>query len=163
MSLTSGQGVRAIVSNVLTYTGTNDIPPCKVQVSFFGPDGSLIENSTTLPLKAGESTSVAASNPTKLVRATVSIEATSPANACALRTTLEVFDVRTGTTFAAVPSENISSNNECSVSVAQPLHTARRNVTTRSVPASGASPSLHPGPKRTSSPVLASTPPAAPK
>lgn len=164
MSLTSGQGVRAVVSNVLLSTGVADLAPCNVQVSFFGADGSLIEKTTTVQLKAGELTSVPASNPPKLVRAAVSIDAASPPNACALRTTLEVFDVQTGTTFVVVPSENIDSNNECNVSVvAQPLRAARRNVSARGTAAPGASSSLHAAPRRTSSPVLASTPPAPPR
>ena len=46
LSITKDQGVRAIVSNV-------GAAPCPVQVSFFGTDGSLIGNATTVQLKAG--------------------------------------------------------------------------------------------------------------
>jgi hypothetical protein len=73
MSLVEGQGVRAIVSNVLALANGTHHAPCQVQVSFFGADGSLIGKATTVLLKAGESTSVPASNPSKLVRSIVSI------------------------------------------------------------------------------------------
>jgi hypothetical protein len=73
MSLVEGQGVRAIVSNVLALANGTHLAPCQVQVSFFGADGSLIGKATTVLLKAGESTSVPASNPSKLVRSIVSI------------------------------------------------------------------------------------------
>src|ERR1700676_5278905 len=67
MSLTSGQGARAIVSNVLAPANGTQLAPCQVQVSFFGADGSLIGKATTMQLKAGESISVPTSNPSNLV------------------------------------------------------------------------------------------------
>jgi hypothetical protein len=55
-----------------------------VQVSFFGGDGSLIGQTTTVELKAGESTSVPASNPSRLVRAIVTMgEGVDLAKVCA--------------------------------------------------------------------------------
>ena len=72
VSVTNGQGVRAIISNVLAPANGAHLAPCQVQVSFFGADGSLIGNATTVQLKPGESTSVPASHPSKLVRAVVS-------------------------------------------------------------------------------------------
>ena len=63
MSLTKDQGMRAIVSNVLAPANGTHLAPCQVQVRFFGADGSLIGDATTVQLKAGESTSVSASNP----------------------------------------------------------------------------------------------------
>jgi hypothetical protein len=113
MSLSSGQGARAIVSNVLAPANGSQFAPCQVQVSFFGADGSLIGKATAAQLKAGESISVPAQNPSKLVRAAVSIgDVVDPAKVCALRTSVEIFDVQTGTTLVSVPS----SNSECSVS-----------------------------------------------
>ena len=126
MSLTKDQSARAIISNVLVPANGADLTPCQVRVSFFGADGSLIGNATTVQLKAGESISVPAAQPSKLVRATVSIsDVVDPVKVCALRTTVEIFDVQTGTTFVSVPGESIGSNSECRVSVA-PRHSAAR-------------------------------------
>src|SRR5258708_31144474 len=112
MSLTNGQGMRAVISNVLAPTNGTRLAPCQVQVSFFDADGSLIGNATTVQLKAGESTSVPASNPSKLVRAVVSIgDVVDPAKVCALRTSVEIFDVQTDTTFVSVHGELIGSNS----------------------------------------------------
>jgi hypothetical protein len=166
MSLTDAQGARAIISNVLAINATH-LAPCQVQVSFFGADGSLIGNATTVQLKAGESTSVPASHPSKLVRAVVSIgDVVDPAKVCALKTSVEIFDVQTDTTFVSISGEVIGSNNECSVSVAPALGAARRNISgrknsgalaiTSSISGGTASP-------RTRSPVLAATPPTVPR
>jgi hypothetical protein len=103
-----------------------------VQVSFFGADGSLIGNATTVQLKAGESISVPASQPSQLVRATVSIgDVVNPGKACELRTRVEIFDVQTDTTFVSVSGESIGSNGECSLSVAPALGAAPANVAGR--------------------------------
>jgi hypothetical protein len=62
-------------------------------------------------LKAGESTSVPASHPSKLVRAIVSIgDVVDPPKVCALRTSVETFDVQTGLTFVSVPGESTIAN-----------------------------------------------------
>ena len=106
VSLTKDQGVRAIISNVLAPEDGIRLAPCPVQVSFFGADGSMIGKATTMQLKAGELTSVIASHPPKLVRAIVSTgDVVDPANACTLRTSIEIFDVQTDTTFVSVPGE----------------------------------------------------------
>jgi hypothetical protein len=89
VSLTDGQGARAIISNVLVPANGGHLAPCQVQVSFFGADGSHIGNAKTVQLKAGESASVPASQPSKLVRAVVSIDVVDPAKLCALRTRME--------------------------------------------------------------------------
>ena len=166
MSLTDAQGARAIISNVLATANGTHLAPCQVQVSFFGADGSLIGNATTVQLKAGESTSVPASHPSKLVRAVVSIgDVVDPAKVCALRTSVEIFDVQTDTTFVSVPGELIS-NNECSVSVAPALGAARKNISGRKNSAPVAITSSISGgtvSPRTRSPVLAATPPTAPR
>jgi hypothetical protein len=129
ISLTRDQGVRAIISNVLAPAKVNHLAACQVQVTFFGADGSLIGNATTVQVKAGESTSVSASNPSKLVRAIVSIgDVVDPAKVCVLRTSVEIFDVQTGTTFVSLPGVSMGSNSECSVSVAPVLRTKRKNT-----------------------------------
>ena len=167
MSLTKDQSARAVISNVLVPAHGADLTPCQVRVSFFGADGSLIGNAATVQLKAGESISVPAAQPSKLVRATVSIgDVVDLAKVCALRTNIEIFDVQTGTTFVSVPGESIGGNSECSASTA-PLDSAtRKNVSGREKPAPVAISSSPSG--RTVSPktrphVLAATPPTAPR
>jgi hypothetical protein len=135
MSLADGMGLRAIVSNVLAPANGTQLAPCQVQVSFIGADGSLIGDATTKQLKPGESTSVAASHPPKLVRAIVNIGAVvDPAKVCALRTSVEIFDIQTGATFVSVPGEPIGSNGECNVSVARTLSAAGENKSGREDP-----------------------------
>jgi hypothetical protein len=168
MTLTKDQGVRAIISNVLAPANGTHLAPCQVRVSFFGADGSLIGNATTVQLKAGESTSVPASKPSKLVRTIVSIggDVVDPAKVCALRTSVEIFDVQTDTTFVSVPGESIGSNSECSVSAVPSLVVApknsfgRKNSAPVATPASLPAATVSPKPR---SPVLAATPPTAPR
>lgn len=119
LSLTKDQSVRAIVSNV----GTE---PCPVQVSFFGADGSLIGKATTVQLKAGESTSVVASQPSKLVRASVSMIDVNPANACAFKTNVETFDLQTDATFASIAGKSVP-NRDCTGSIGSTLRVTRKN------------------------------------
>jgi hypothetical protein len=167
MSLTKDQGVRAIISNVLAPANGTHLVPCQVQVSFFGADGSLIGNATTVQLKAGESTSVPALRPSKLVRAIVSIgDVGDPSKVCALRTSVEIFDVQTDMTFISVPGESIGSNSECSVPAAPALGLASKNLSGRKNSAPVATPvslpasTVSPKPR---SPVLAATPSTAPR
>jgi hypothetical protein len=167
MSLTKDQSARAIISNVLVPADGADLTSCQVRVSFFGADGSLIGNATTVQLKAGDSISVPAAQPSKLVRATVSIvDVVDLAKVCALRTNIEIFDVQTGTTFVSVPGEPIGGNSECSVSTV-PLDSAtRKNVSGRekSAPvAISSSPSGRTVSPKIRPPVLAATPPTAPR
>lgn len=130
LSITKDQGLRAIVSNV-------GAAPCPVQVSFFGADGSLIGNATTVQLKAGESTSVSASQSVKLVRATVSvIDVDDPANTCALKASIETFDLQTDVTFVSIPGEPIGSNRECTGSIVPPRRATRKNNGQRLAPRS---------------------------
>jgi hypothetical protein len=167
VSLTNGQSVRAIVSNVLAPANGAHLAPCPVQVKFFGADGSLIDNATTVQLKAGESTSVPASHPSKLVRAIVSIgNVVDPTKVCALRTSVEIFDVQTGTTFVSVSGEFVGSNSECIVSVAPALGAARKKLSSRENSAPIATSSSFSGgtvSPKARSPVLADTPPTAPR
>jgi hypothetical protein len=113
VTLTDGQGARTIISNVRVAENSVRFAPCQVWVSFFGADGSLIGNATAVQLKAGESTSVPALRPSKLVRAVVSIgNNVDSAKVCALRTSVEIFDVQTGTTLVTVPGDSIGSDSE---------------------------------------------------
>jgi hypothetical protein len=166
MSLTKDQGVRAIISNVLAPANGAHLAPCPVQVSFFGADGSLIGNAMMVKLKAGESTSVVASQPSKLVRTIVSIgDAVDSAKACALRASVEIFDLQTETTFVSIPGESIGSNSECSGSAAPALVVAPRNISGRKNSGPVATSSLPGGTvsPKTKPPVLAATPSTAPR
>jgi hypothetical protein len=167
MSLTDAQGARAIISNVLATANGTNLAACQVQVSFFGADGSMIDSATTVQLKAGASTSVPASHPSKLVRAIISIgDVVDPAKVCALRTSVEIFDEQTGLTFVSVPGESIGSNSECSVSVAPALGAARKNVSGRKNSAPVATSSSRSGgtvSPKTRPTVPATTPPTAPR
>jgi hypothetical protein len=160
MSLANGQGLRAIVSNVIAPSTDTQIAPCQVQVSFIGADGSLLGNAARVQLKAGESTSVSASQPSKLVRAIVSVgDVVDSAKVCALRTSVEIFDMQTGVTFVSVPGE---STGDCSVSVPPAHNAARKNISVRENAAPAAislSPPAGTTPPKTKPPVLAATPP----
>src|SRR6202021_1399490 len=146
MSLAKDQGMRAIISNVLAPANGTHLAPCQVQVRFFGADGSLIGEATTLQLKAGESTSVSVSNPSKLVRATVSIgDVVDSAKLCLLKTSVEVFDVQTGVTFVSIPGESIDGNAERDVSVSSVLRAERKYVSGQKNPTPVATSSMRSG------------------
>jgi hypothetical protein len=103
--------MRAIISNVLTPASGIQPAPCPVQVRFFRADGSMIGVATAVQLKPGESTSVPVSQPANLVRAVVSIDdVIDSAKICALRTSVEIFDKQTGTTFNSV-AESIGASS----------------------------------------------------
>jgi hypothetical protein len=167
MSLAKDQGMRAIVSNVLAPAIGTHLAPCQVQIRFFGADGSLIGEATTVQLKAGESTSVSASNPSTLVRANVSIgNVVDAAKLCLLKTSVEVFDVQTGVTFVSIPGESIDGNSERDVSVSSVFPTERKNGSDRKNPTPVPTSSMRSGgavSSRISPAVLATTPPAVPR
>jgi hypothetical protein len=167
MSLTKDQGVRAIISNVVAPEDGNHLTPCPVQVSFFGADGSLIGKATAVQLKAGESTSVSASRPPKLVRAVMSIgDVVDPAKACMLRTSLEIFDVQTDTTFVSIPGESVGGNSGCNIAAVAALGAARNNIPGRKNPTPVATSSSVSGGTvlpNTRPSVLAATPANAPR
>ena len=167
MSLAKDQGMRAVVSNVLAPANGTHPAPCQVQVRFFGADGSLIGEATTVQLKAGESTSVSASNPTKLVRATVNIgDVVDGAKPCLLKTSVEVFDVQTGVTFVSIPGESIDGNAERDVSVSLVPRTERKYVSGQKNATPVATSSMRSGgmvSPRSSPAVLAGTPPTVPR
>jgi hypothetical protein len=163
VSLTKDQGVRAIISNVLVPAKGTNLPPCQVQVSFFNADASLVGSTTRVQLKAGESISVAAVHPPKLVRAIVSIgDVVDPAKVCEIRTSVEIFDVQTDTTFVSIPAGNSA---ECRPTVARTLaaaHSVSGQRNSAPVPTSSPLSRGTTSPK-TGSPVLAATPSTAPR
>jgi hypothetical protein len=163
MSLSTGQSLRTVISNVLATANATQLAPCQVQVSFFGADSSLIGSATTVQLKAGQSTTVSVSQPSKLVRAMVSISnVADPATVCALTTSVEVFDLQTGTTFVMVPGGPAAVTNDCVVSGLPALGARRKNVSVREdtapIPISPPPSAGKRTPKK-SSPALAATSP----
>lgn len=127
VTVSSGQGARAVVSNVIDVDKDVNSAPCQVQVKFFDPDGSLVGDATTLRLKAGESRSVAASQPSQLLRAAVSIDAGfDSAKVCDLKARVEIFDLQTGTTFISVAADPLDVAGECSIISAAEHKSSRR-------------------------------------
>jgi hypothetical protein len=165
MSLSTGQSLRTVISNVLATANATQLSPCQVRVSFIGADGSLIGNATTVQLKAGQSTTVSVSQPSKLVRAMVSIgDVADPATVCALKTSVEVFDLQTGTTFVTVPGEPTPVTSDCVLSGLPALGARRKNVSVREDTGSIAISPPPLGGKRSPkkrSPALAATSPTA--
>jgi hypothetical protein len=126
VSLTESEGLRAIISNVIAPANADSPSSCQVTVNFFGADGAFIGESKTVQLKPGESISVPASDPPRLVRAAVSVDQVADLpQLCALRTSLEIFDVRTGTTFVSVPGEFINGNTEYAPTAPPPAVAAK--------------------------------------
>jgi hypothetical protein len=119
VSVTDSEGVRAVVSNVLAYANVDGASSCSIVVKFFGADGALMGEATSAQIRAGESISVPASDPSGLVRAIVSVDgAADSAKSCILKTSLEVFDARSGTTFVSVPGEAYDNHGECGTPIA---------------------------------------------
>jgi hypothetical protein len=115
VSVSAGQGVRAIISNVIASGKDTDFTPCQLQIRFFGPDGSLIGDPSTVQLRAGESSSIpAAARASGLLRATVSLVGGSETSKfCELRPRVEVFDLQTDTTFLSLAAEPFDGSGRC--------------------------------------------------
>jgi hypothetical protein len=129
VSVSGGQGARAIISNVIPPGKDSDLSPCQVQVKFFGPDGSLIGDAATVQLKAGESSSVPASQAPRLLRATVSIGGGIEASKlCELKARVEIFDLQTDTTFISVAAESLGGTSECGLTTASISSISGRKV-----------------------------------
>lgn len=115
-TVSDGQGARAVISNVSASGTDRDAAPCKVQVRFFGPDGSLVGNAGELQLRGGMSGAVTATAAPTLLRATVSIDGSGDApTACELKARVEIFDLHTGTTFITITADAPDRTTECSV------------------------------------------------
>ena len=122
VSVSPGQGARAVISNLIESGKDTKLAPCQVEVRFFGPDGSLVGNMSMLQLKAGESRSVTASRAPQLLRTTISIDgATDAAKVCELKARVEIFDLQTGTTFISVAADPLDVTGECSTSSGRKL------------------------------------------
>jgi hypothetical protein len=166
MSLTGDQGMRATVSNVVQPSSDPRLAVCSVQVRFFGADGSLIGDATTVQLKPGESTSVPASNPPKLVRATVTTdELINGSKPCLLKTSIEIFDVQTGMTFVSMTGETLDGNSDRGQSTPSALRFERKNLTNRknSTPVASSSFRSRGASPKNAAALVAATPPIMPR
>ncbi|HEY1260953.1 MAG TPA: hypothetical protein VGF34_17015 [Stellaceae bacterium] len=114
VKIVSGQGVAAVVSNVLP-TGTA-VQPCFVSIAFFAGDSSRIgPTSRTVSLSPGHSASVPApSPPPGLVRALVGVG--NPGD-CAVRTQVEVYDTATHAVRLIMPSNDCLGNHACATPI----------------------------------------------
>jgi hypothetical protein len=122
VTLSSGQAIRALVSNVRIPASGDSTDPCALTVSFFGADGSLIGGAQTPHLAAGESESVAAGSASGLVRAIVSLANDDSKHLCAVKANLEVFDSHTGGTLVLLPGQNCIGAEPCSTPLDDPKH-----------------------------------------
>lgn len=120
-TITDDQGARAIVSNVRASARDSNVA-CHVQVTFYGPDGSVI-NKEEQQLKAGASASIVAKAARPLLRATVSIAVDSDASKpCDLMARLEIYDLHTGTTFISMAPTPVKSPVELDLTSSIPEH-----------------------------------------
>jgi hypothetical protein len=123
VTLSSGQAVRALVSNVRIPAPGDSTDPCALTVSFFAADGSLIGGAQTLHLAAGESGTVSAGSASGAVRAIVSLAFNDdPKHLCAVKANLEVFDSHTGDTLMLVTGQNCIGAEPCSTPLDDPKH-----------------------------------------
>lgn len=120
VTLQAGQNARVTVSNVLVPTNGSRPADCPVLVRFFDAGGTLLGSGKEANLKAGASTSISAeSSSAGLVRAIVSIKGfADPQSVCAIKASLEVFDVGTGATQAALAGQDCLGNGACSAPLA---------------------------------------------
>ena len=115
VTLSSGQAIRAVVSNVRISASGDSSDPCALTVSFFAADGSLIGGTQTLHLAAGESETVAAGSASGLVRSIVSLVLNDdPQHLCAVKVNLEVLESHTGGTLFLVAGQNCIGAGPCS-------------------------------------------------
>jgi hypothetical protein len=127
VSVVIGQGVRVVVANVRIPDAGAPTDPCPVVVRFLGADGTLIGAEQAVSLAPGASISVAAAPlsvaggaATLLVRAIVSVAGSSdPGNLCALKSGLEMFDIRTGSTMVTVSGKLCVGAAACSTPLGQ--------------------------------------------
>ena len=114
VTLSSGQAIRALLSNVRIPASGDSTDACALTVSFFGADGSLIGGVQSVQLAAGESEAVSAGSASGLVRAIVSLAHNDdPKHLCAVKANLEVFDSHTGGTLFLVTGQNCIGAEQC--------------------------------------------------
>jgi len=122
VNLVQGQGVRAVLSNVLTPKPGSELRECSAQVKFFDADGSRSGSLQTVRLmpKASAAVTRQESEP-GLVRAEVRVTegdtenypASDSDQVCTIMMTLQVFDLETGRTLLVVPSTNECLGGAC--------------------------------------------------
>jgi len=112
VNVTHGQGVRAVVSNVLAPAAGTPPAACPVVVQFFKGDGSSLGSPESVDLDPGVSAAVPAGSASGMVRGTFAVLADpsdptktgDPDGICAIRSSQEVFDVTSGKTLFVNPS-----------------------------------------------------------
>jgi len=126
VSVVIGQGVRVLVANVRVPDAGAPTDACPVVVRFFAADGTPIGADQNVSLSPGASISVAAASisvPASLaavVRAIVSLAGSSdPGSLCALKSGVEVFDIRTSATMFIVPGKSCLGAAACSTPLGQ--------------------------------------------
>jgi len=109
VNLFDGQGVRAVVSNVLAPAAGTTVAACPVTVTFFNGEGNPAGSPETVNLNPGVSATVTAKFAPRFVRTDVTLFADpsnptqpgDPNDICAVRSSQEVFEVLTGRTVSA--------------------------------------------------------------
>jgi hypothetical protein len=112
VNLIDGEGVRAVVSNVLAPAAGTAVAACPVAVTFLNGEGSPAGSSETVNLNPGVSATVTAKFAPRFVRTSLTLfadpsnptEPGDPNGICAIRSSQEVFEVFTGRTISANPS-----------------------------------------------------------
>jgi hypothetical protein len=121
VSTAEGQNVRVVMSNVVNVTAEVASIACPLVVRFFDAEGTLIGSEQTAHVTPGASASVASPSRSGLVRATVTVvNFSDPKKACAVKTSLEVFDAHGGGTLFVIPSETCLGNGACSATMTPP-------------------------------------------
>jgi hypothetical protein len=114
VNLFDGQGVRAVVSNVLAPPAGTTVTTCPVTVTFLNGEGNPVGSAETVNLNPRVSATVGARFAPRVVRTNLTLfadplnptEPGDPNNICAIRSSQEVFEVFTGRTISANPSPN---------------------------------------------------------
>jgi hypothetical protein len=120
VTLTAGQGARVLIANVLLPDAQTQSSACPVVVRFFGGDGAM-QGIAEASLPAGVTRAVIGPSTPGLVRAIVSIkDAADPNRSCAVKSTFEVYNIRTGATELLMASDACLGNGACHVTLTAP-------------------------------------------
>ena len=118
VTVSSGQGLRVIVSNVQVFPAGVSLAACPLTVLFLRDDGIPLGQPQPVQLMAGGSVSVVAASPQPgLITAIVSIakDFSDRDRICSVQPSLEVFDAPTGRTLFSVASGACLGNGKCSL------------------------------------------------
>ena len=120
VTLMAGQGARVLVANVLLADAQAQPNACPVVVRFFGGDGVML-GIAEASLPAGVTRVVIGPSTPGIVRAIVSIkDAADPNRICAVKSTFEVYNIRTGATELLMASDACLGNGACHATLTAP-------------------------------------------